>query len=53
MISEQKLIDIIKTMIDYNMLSVSDLDNPSYVLERVNLYLEAKKFVYDNFKGCF
>jgi len=50
---EEKILDIIKTMIDYNMLSVSDLDNPSYVLERVNLYLEAKKFVYDNFKGCF
>jgi len=53
MTPEQKLIDIIKTMIDFNLLSVKDLDNPSYVLERVNLYLDAKKFVYDNFKGCF
>lgn len=53
MTPEEKFIDIIKTMIDYNMLEVSDLDNPSYVIERVKLYLEAKKFVMDNFKGMF
>ena len=53
MTPEEKFIDIIKTMIDYNMLEVSDLDNPSYVIERVNMYLEVKKFVIDNFKGMF
>jgi len=53
MTPEEKFIDIVKTMIDYNMLKVSDLDNPSYVIERVQLYLEAKKFVMDNFKGMF
>ena len=50
---EEKFIDIIKTMIDYGMLNVSDLDNPSYVIDRVNTYLEAKNFVANNFKGMF
>ena len=50
---EEKLLDIINTMIDYNLISVQDLNNPSYVLEKVNTYLEAKKFVMENFKGMF
>ena len=53
MTPREKFIDIVKTMIDYNMLKISDLDNPSYVIERVQMYLEAKKFVMDNFKGMF
>lgn len=53
MTPEEKFIDIIKTMINYNMLKVSDLDDPSYVIERVKMYLEAKNFVIKNFKGLF
>ena len=38
-----KIIDIIKTMIEYNMIDVNRLSEIDYVLERVNMYLDAKK----------
>jgi len=50
---EEKILDIIKTMIEYNMLDISMLYDKEYVLERVKIYLEAKSFVDTNFKGMF
>ena len=53
MTTTEKLIDIIKTMIEYGMLDRSRLNDADYVVERVKIYLEAKKFVNENFKGMF
>lgn len=53
MITTEKLIDIIKTMIEYGMLDRSRINDVDYVTERVKIYLEAKKFVNKNFKGMF
>lgn len=53
MIFEEKIIDIIDTMIDYGMLAKDKLDDVNYVTEQVKLYLEARKFVFDNFKSLF
>ena len=53
MITTEKLIDIIKTMIEYGMLDRSRINDVDYVTERVKIYLEAKKFVNENFKGMF
>lgn len=50
---EDKLIDIIQTMIEYGMLDKNRIYDTEYVLERVSIYLDAKKFVLDNFKGMF
>lgn len=51
MTSIKKYIDIIKTMIEYGMLHRSRLNDADYVVERVKIYLEAKSFVNENFKG--
>lgn len=53
MTTTEKLIDIIKTMIEYGMLDRSRINDVDYVVERVQIYLEAKKFVNENFKGMF
>ena len=53
MITTEKLIDIIKTMIEYGMLDRSRINDVDYVTERVKIYLEAKKFVNENFKRMF
>ena len=47
----EKYIDIIKTMIEYVMIDRSRLNDADYVVERVKIYLEAKSFVNENFKG--
>ena len=49
----KKLLDIMSTMIDYGMLDKNRINDVDYVVERVQLYLEAKNFVDTNFKGCF
>jgi len=49
----EKLIDIIKTMIEYRMLDRNRITDVDYVVERVKIYLEAKNFVNENFKGMF
>ena len=49
----EKLIDIIKTMIEYGMLDRNRINDVDYVTERVKIYLEAKQFVNENFKGMF
>lgn len=49
----EKLIDIIKTMIEYGMLDRSKINDVDYVTERVKIYLESKSFVNKNFKGMF
>ena len=51
MASIKKYIDIIKTMIEYGMLDRGRLNDADYVVERVKIYLEAKSFVNENFKG--
>lgn len=53
MTPEQRFIDIIKTMIEFGMLDVHRLNDTEYVIERVELYLEAKNFVDKNFAGMF
>jgi len=53
MTTTEKLIDIIKTMIEYGMLDRSRINDIDYVVERVKIYLEAKNFVNENFKGMF
>lgn len=45
-----KFLDIISTMIDYGMLDKNRINDADYVVERVQLYLRAKKFVNKNFK---
>ena len=49
----EKLIDIIMTMIEYGMLDRNRITDADYVVERVKIYLEAKSFVNENFKGMF
>ena len=51
--AKRQLIDIISTMIDFNMLDPNRLYDTDYVAERIEIYLEAKSFVDTNFKGCF
>lgn len=53
MTTTEKLIDIIKTMIEYGMLDKNRINDVDYVVERVKIYLEAKNFVNKNFKGMF
>ena len=53
MTTTEKLIDIIKTMIEYGMLDRNKINDVDYVVERVKIYLEAKSFVNENFKGMF
>ena len=48
-----KISDIIKTMIEFNMIDINRLHDIEYVKERINIYLETKNFVDTNFKGCF
>ena len=49
----EKYVDIIVTMIQYGMLDRNRITDVDYVVERVKIYLEAKQFVNDNFKGMF
>ena len=53
MTPEQRFINIVKTMIEFGMLDVHCLNDTQYVIERVELYLEAKNFVDKNFAGMF
>ena len=53
MTPEQRFIDIVKTMIEFGMLDVHRLNDTEYVIERVELYIEAKNFVNENFAGMF
>ena len=48
-----KYVDIIVTMIQYGMLDRNRITDVDYVVERVKIYLEAKQFVNENFKGMF
>lgn len=50
---EQKIKDIIETMIEWNMLDPTRLYDSDYVAERVSSYINARSFVLENFKGCF
>ena len=50
---EQKIKDIIETMIEWNMLDPTRLYDIDYVAERVALYIKSRNFVIENFKGCF
>ena len=49
----EKYVDIIVTMIQYSMLDRNRITDVDYVTERVKIYLEAKEFVNENFKGMF
>ena len=49
----EKYVDIIVTMIQYGMLDRNRITDVDYVVERVKMYLETKKFVDENFKGLF
>ena len=49
----EKYVDIIVTMIQYGMLDRNRITDADYVVERVKIYLEAKNFVNENFKGMF
>ena len=49
----EKYVDIIVTMIQYGMLDRNRITDVDYVVERVKIYLEAKSFVNENFKGMF
>lgn len=49
----EKYVDIIVTMIQYGMLDRNRITDVDYVVERVKIYLEAKQFVNENFKGMF
>ena len=48
-----KIMDIIQTMVEYDMIDKNRLDDTDYVIERVESYIEAKNFVNENFKGMF
>ena len=50
---DEKIKDIILTMIEYNLLDKSRLCDTDYVIENVLIYLKARKFVIENFKGMF
>lgn len=50
---EQKIKDIIETMIEWNLLDPTRLYDTDYVAEQVNNYLKVRSFVRENFKGCF
>lgn len=41
-LSHKKLLDIIKTMIEWNLLDPSRIADTDYVAERVILYLKAR-----------
>ena len=49
----ERYVDIIVTMIQYGMLDRNRITDVDYVVERVKIYLEAKSFVDENFKGMF
>jgi len=50
---EEKILDIIDTMVDFNLIDSSRLNDVDYVTEMVSMYLKARNFVLENFKGCF
>ena len=51
--TKSKYIDIILTMIGYGMLDRNRITDIDYVVEKVKIYLEAKSFVNEHFKGMF
>lgn len=50
---EQKIKDIIETMIEWNMIDPTRLYDFDYVAEKVALYIKCRNFVIENFKSCF
>jgi hypothetical protein len=50
---ENKIKDILLTMIEWNLLDPRRLYDTSYVKERLEIYLESRRFVLENFKGMF
>ena len=50
---EQKIKDIIETMVEQGMLDPTRLYDFDYTIERVLFYINARNFVIENFKGCF
>jgi len=50
---EEKILDIINTMVEFNLIDSSRLYDSDYIAERVLMYLNARNFVLENFKGCF
>ena len=49
--TEARFIEIIQIMISEGMLDKSRLFDKAYVVNRVALYIKAKNFVDNNFKG--
>lgn len=49
--TEARFIEIIQIMISEGMLDKTRLFDKEYVVSRVSLYIKAKNFVDNNFKG--
>ena len=49
--TEKRSLEIIDIMISWGMLDKSRLFDKEYVINGVSLYLKAKEFVDNNFKG--
>ena len=49
--TEQRFLEIIDIMISEGLLDKSMLSDKNYVINRVALYIKAKEFVDNNFKG--
>lgn len=49
--TESRFLEIIQIMVSEGMLDKSRLLDKKYVVDRVSLYLKAKEFVDNNFKG--
>lgn len=49
----KEIISIIEVMLEMGLIDKNRLDDVDYVEERLNLYIEAKNFVNNNFKNCF
>jgi len=49
----EKIKDIIQTMIEYDLIDKSRLYDVNYVRESILIYLDACQFVNENFKVLF
>lgn len=49
----KNIISLIESMIKMGLLDRNRLNDTDYVLERLAIYIEAKKFVDTNLKNCF
>lgn len=49
--TQERFLEIIDIMISEGLLDKSMLSDKNYVINRVALYIKAKKFVDNNFKG--